>query len=41
MKAATGEVVTAEELGGGALHSRTSGVTDHLAEDDAHALRRP
>ena len=34
VKAATGEVVTAEELGGGALHSRTSGVTDHLAEDD-------
>lgn len=31
VKAATGEVVTAEELGGGALHSRTSGVTDHLA----------
>ncbi|EFE74718.1 acetyl/propionyl CoA carboxylase [Streptomyces filamentosus NRRL 15998] len=39
MKAATGEVVTAEELGGGEVHSRTSGVTDHLAEDDAHALR--
>ena len=39
VKAATGEVVTAEELGGGAVHSRTSGVTDHLAEDDAHALR--
>jgi 3-methylcrotonyl-CoA carboxylase beta subunit len=39
VKAATGEVVTAEELGGGELHSRTSGVTDHLAEDDAHALR--
>ncbi|MCP2261863.1 3-methylcrotonyl-CoA carboxylase beta subunit [Streptoalloteichus tenebrarius] len=39
VKAATGEVVTAEELGGGALHSRTSGVTDHLAEDDAHALQ--
>ncbi|MFJ6215335.1 carboxyl transferase domain-containing protein [Streptomyces sp. NPDC092296] len=38
VKAATGEVVTAEELGGGELHSRTSGVTDHLAEDDAHAL---
>jgi 3-methylcrotonyl-CoA carboxylase beta subunit len=32
-------VVTAEELGGGELHSRTSGVTDHLAEDDAHALQ--
>ncbi|MFI9010043.1 carboxyl transferase domain-containing protein [Actinosynnema sp. NPDC053489] len=39
VKAATGEVVTAEELGGGELHSRTSGVTDHLAEDDEHALR--
>jgi 3-methylcrotonyl-CoA carboxylase beta subunit len=39
VKAATGEVVTAEELGGGDLHSRISGVTDHLAEDDAHALR--
>ncbi|ACU40035.1 methylcrotonoyl-CoA carboxylase [Actinosynnema pretiosum subsp. pretiosum] len=38
VKAATGEVVTAEELGGGELHSRVSGVTDHLAEDDAHAL---
>ncbi|MEV6925169.1 carboxyl transferase domain-containing protein [Dactylosporangium sp. NPDC051485] len=39
VKAATGEVVSAEELGGGLLHSRTSGVTDHLAEDDGHALR--
>ena len=39
VKAATGEVITAEELGGGDLHSRTSGVTDHLADDDAHALR--
>ncbi|MGH3665945.1 MAG: carboxyl transferase domain-containing protein [Egibacteraceae bacterium] len=39
VKAATGEVVTAEELGGGDLHSRTSGVTDHLAADDAHALQ--
>ncbi|NYH51019.1 3-methylcrotonyl-CoA carboxylase beta subunit [Nocardiopsis arvandica] len=38
VKAATGEVVTAEELGGGDLHSRISGVTDHLADDDAHAL---
>jgi 3-methylcrotonyl-CoA carboxylase beta subunit len=38
VKAATGEVVTAEELGGGELHSRTSGVTDHLADSDAHAL---
>jgi 3-methylcrotonyl-CoA carboxylase beta subunit len=39
VKAATGEIVTAEELGGGELHSRVSGVTDHLAENDAHALR--
>jgi 3-methylcrotonyl-CoA carboxylase beta subunit len=39
VKAATGEVVTAEDLGGGEVHSRTSGVTDHLAEDDTHALR--
>ena len=39
VKAATGEIVTAEELGGGDLHSRISGVTDHLADDDAHALR--
>jgi 3-methylcrotonyl-CoA carboxylase beta subunit len=39
VKAATGEVVTAEDLGGGDLHSRTSGVTDHLAADDAHALQ--
>ena len=38
VKAATGEVVTAEDLGGGDLHSRTSGVTDHLAETDRHAL---
>jgi 3-methylcrotonyl-CoA carboxylase beta subunit len=38
VKAATGEIVTAEELGGGDLHSRTSGVTDHLAENDQHAL---
>src|SRR6478735_5303224 len=37
--AATGEVVTAEELGGAELHARVSGVTDHLADDDAHALR--
>jgi 3-methylcrotonyl-CoA carboxylase beta subunit len=37
--AATGEVVTAEELGGAVLHSRISGVTDHLADNDAHALR--
>ncbi|MDT0167132.1 carboxyl transferase domain-containing protein [Actinotalea sp. AC32] len=39
VRAATGEVVTAEELGGGELHTRTSGVTDHLAEDDVDALR--
>ncbi|MES4905895.1 MULTISPECIES: carboxyl transferase domain-containing protein [unclassified Streptomyces] len=39
VKAATGEVVTAEELGGGEVHSKVSGVTDHLAESDAHALR--
>ena len=38
VKAATGEVVTAEELGGGEVHARLSGVVDHLAEDDAHAL---
>jgi 3-methylcrotonyl-CoA carboxylase beta subunit len=38
VKAATGEVVTAEELGGGDLHSRVSGVTDHLADDDTAAL---
>ncbi|HIC29206.1 MAG TPA: methylcrotonoyl-CoA carboxylase, partial [Rhodospirillales bacterium] len=38
VKAATGEVVTAEELGGADVHSRISGVTDHVADDDAHAL---
>lgn len=38
VKAATGEVVTAEDLGGGDVHTRLSGVADHLAEDDAHAL---
>src|SRR5690606_23602079 len=38
VKAATGEVVTAEELGGGDVHARTSGVVDHLADDDPHAL---
>jgi acetyl-CoA carboxylase carboxyltransferase component len=38
VKAATGEIVTAEELGGGDVHSRISGVTDHLADDDEHAL---
>lgn len=40
VKAATGEDVTPEELGGGAMHSRISGVTDHLASDDSEALRR-
>src|ERR687890_1783185 len=39
VKAATGEEVTAEELGGGDVHSRISGVTDHLAENDEHALQ--
>ena len=39
VKAATGEVVTAEDLGGGDLHSKISGVTDHLANDDRDALR--
>ena len=38
VKAATGEIVTAEELGGGDVHARTSGVVDHLAKDDYHAL---
>jgi len=38
VKAATGEVVTPEELGGGDVHARTSGVVDHLATDDADAL---
>jgi 3-methylcrotonyl-CoA carboxylase beta subunit len=38
VKAATGEEVTAEQLGGGELHARTSGVVDHLAADDDHAL---
>lgn len=38
VKAATGEEVDAETLGGGDLHSKTSGVTDYLAEDDTHAL---
>lgn len=38
VKAATGEVVTPEELGGADVHCRTSGVTDHYAEDDLHAL---
>ncbi len=38
VQAAIGEVVTAEELGGGDLHARRSGVVDHLADDDEHAL---
>lgn len=39
VKAAIGEIVSAEDLGGGELHSRISGVTDHLAENDEHALQ--
>ncbi len=38
VKAATGEESTAEELGGGEMHSRVSGVTDHLADNDEHAI---
>lgn len=38
VRAATGEVVSAEDLGGGDVHTRLSGVADYLAEDDAHAL---
>lgn len=38
VKAAIGEIVSAEDLGGGELHARRSGVVDHLAEDDEHAL---
>jgi len=38
VKAATGEIVSAEALGGGDVHTRVSGVADHLARDDAHAL---
>jgi 3-methylcrotonyl-CoA carboxylase beta subunit len=38
VKAATGEVVSAEDLGGGDVHSRLSGVVDHLAQNDRHAL---
>ncbi|HSO34539.1 MAG TPA: carboxyl transferase domain-containing protein [Labilithrix sp.] len=38
VKAATGEVVTSEDLGGSDVHTRISGVADHLAENDAHAL---
>ncbi|WP_333619741.1 carboxyl transferase domain-containing protein [Dietzia sp.] len=40
VKAATGEEVTAEELGGGELHAKTSGVVDHLASDDQDAIAR-
>ena len=38
VKAATGEVISAEDLGGGDLHGRKSGVVDHVAENDEHAL---
>ena len=38
VKAATGDVVSAEELGGGDVHSKISGVADHLAQDDVDAL---
>jgi len=38
VKAATGEVVSAEDLGGGDVHTRLSGVADHLADNDTHAL---
>ena len=38
VKAATGEIVTAEELGGADVHTRTSGVADHMADNDTHAL---
>ncbi|OPX14981.1 carboxyl transferase domain-containing protein [Gordonia sp. i37] len=40
VKAATGEIVTAEDLGGGDVHSKISGVTDHLVDNDAAALQR-
>jgi 3-methylcrotonyl-CoA carboxylase beta subunit len=39
VKAATGEIVSAEHLGGGDVHAKVSGVVDHLAEDDEHALQ--
>ncbi|WP_420142120.1 carboxyl transferase domain-containing protein [Sphingomonas sp.] len=39
VKAATGEVISAEDLGGADVHGRRSGVVDHVAEDDAHALQ--
>ena len=38
MKAAIGEIVSAEDLGGGDVHTRLSGVADHLADNDAHAI---
>ena len=38
VKAATGEIVSAEDLGGAEVHSKISGVTDHMARDDEHAL---
>lgn len=38
VKAATGEIITAEELGGASIHCKTSGVTDHMAENDLHAV---
>jgi 3-methylcrotonyl-CoA carboxylase beta subunit len=38
VKAATGEVVSSEDLGGGDVHTRLSGVADHLAENDEHAI---
>ena len=38
VKAATGEVVSAEDLGGADVHCRTSGVADHMAQNDHHAL---
>ena len=41
VQAATGEVISAEDLGGGDLHARKSGVVDHLAENDEHALTAP
>ena len=40
VKAATGEVVSAEELGGGRVHSTISGVTDHLADNEQDALAK-
>ncbi len=39
VKAATGEVISAEELGGADTHGRKSGVVDHIAENDEHALQ--